>query len=95
MNKIPDISGMKVLSRKTKTVVGINPKQVPLSVVSLPKKSNYVEDVDLLITDYSDKAFMYKDGKVDIIKNGVQKTVTFPNKKDAVLYLMKTGWKYV
>ena len=76
---------------KTLNIVGI-------PVITTKKKLNqsgYIEDVDLLVTDYNDKAFMYKNGKVDIIKNGVQKTVTFPNKKDAVLYLMKTGWKYV
>ena len=59
------------------------------------RKSTFIEDVDMLITDYNDKAFIYNSGKVDIIKNGVQKTVVWPNKKAAALYLMKTGWKYV
>jgi len=38
---------------------------------------------------------MYNSGKVDIIKGGNPKTINFPSKKDAALYLMKAGWKYV
>ncbi len=74
-----------------------------LNIVGIPvittkkklKQSGYIEDVDLLITDYNDKAYMYNSGKVDIIKGGNPKTINFPSKKDAALYLMKAGWKYV
>jgi hypothetical protein len=59
------------------------------------KKSAFVEDVDLLVTQYNDKAFLYNSGKVDIIKNGNIKTVKFKSKKDASVYLLRTGWNYV
>jgi hypothetical protein len=61
---------------------------------SIKGKSKFIEEVDLLITDYNDKAYIYDNGKVDITKKGMIKTVDFPNKKDAVLYMMRTGWKY-
>jgi hypothetical protein len=62
---------------------------------SIARKSSFIQDVDLLITDYNDKAFIYNNGRVDIIKSDKLRTVNFPNKKAAALYLMKTGWKYV
>jgi len=59
------------------------------------KRNNYAEDVDLLINDYNDTAYMYSNGNVDIIKGGNPKSVNWPTKKEAALYLMKAGWKYV
>ena len=69
---------------------------IPVPNIKMPRKQkSYEEAVDLLITDYNDKAFIYNSGQVDIIKKGSLKTVKFNSKKDAALYLMKTGWKYV
>ena len=57
--------------------------------------SAFIQDVDILIDDYNDKAFIFDSGRVDIIKNGELIVRKFQNKKDAYLYLLKTGWKYV
>jgi len=99
MNGIPNLLGMSLFAKKKTNVLVDKKQNIPMSVVPLSKKvsrkSDYAEDVDLLVTEYNDKAFLYNSGKVDIIKNGNIKTVKFKSKKDAALYLMKTGWKYV
>jgi hypothetical protein len=59
------------------------------------RKSELVEDVDMLVNNLNDRAFIYKSGKVDVLKKTGIKTVKFPNQKDASLYLLKTGWQYV
>jgi len=87
-----EVSGLKRKLPRLGTVV-------PIKTTSLAKEvgkiSSYTEDVDLLVTDFNDKAFIYNSGKVDIIKDGNPKTIKFGTKKDAALYLMKVGWKYV
>ena len=59
------------------------------------KRKPLGEEVSLLINDLNDKAYLYKSGKIDIIKNGETTFRKFPNMKAASLYLLKTGWQYV
>ena len=59
------------------------------------KKSGLVEDVVLLVNNLNDKAFIYKSGRIDILKEGAIVSRKFPNMKDASLYLLKSGWQYV
>lgn len=68
--------------------------QVPNLRKLTPKKSRFIQDVDMLISN-NERAFLYDSGKVDITKATGIKTVRFPNKKSAALYLMKAGWQYV
>ena len=58
-------------------------------------KSDLEEEVEMLISTIGDKAYIYKDGKVDIIQDGIIKSKKFLTNKDASLYLLKTGWNYV
>jgi hypothetical protein len=62
---------------------------------SITKKSQFIEDVVLLMNNLNDKAYLYNSGKIDIIKSGNIVVRKFPNKKDASLYLLKAGWQYV
>ena len=90
------MSGISYISRKPSIKKAVIKAEAAETVFTKDiKRSNLVHDVDLLMTDYNDKAFVYKSGQVDIIKKGVTKTVKFPTKKEAALYLMKAGWKYV
>ena len=96
MLDIPNIGGTSPIPAKMEArMKGIRIRRSPRVFPIMKKQKSYVEAVDLLITDYNDKAFIYNTGKVDIVKDGNLKTVKFKNKKDAALYLMKTGWKYV
>ena len=102
MMTIPNVSGISPLKATMIVPMRKPKKRMPIptmrtNVLSQGKRAqkSYVEAVDLLITDYNDKAFIYNSGKVDILKNGDLKTVKFKSKKEAALYLMKTGWKYV
>lgn len=101
----PNVSGIRFTdTQKKMQLMPVRvPKRMKLATPQSPigrkgnvsKKSGFIQDVDLLMTDYNDKAFLYNNGKVDIIKGDNLKTVTFPTKKAAALYLMKAGWKYV
>ncbi len=53
------------------------------------------QEVEMLITQYNDKAYIYKNGKVDIIQEGIIRSKQFPSNKEASMYLLKTGWNYV
>ena len=53
------------------------------------------QEVEMLVTQYNDKAFIYKNGKVDIIKEGLVLSKQFPSNKEASMYFLKTGWSYV
>lgn len=59
------------------------------------KEKGLIEEVALLVNKLNDKAYLYKSGKIDIVKNGKIVVRKFPNKKDASLYLLKAGWQYV
>jgi len=58
-------------------------------------KTSLEEEVQMLMANISDKAYIYKNGKVDIIQNGIVRSKKFPTNKDASLYLIQTGWNYV
>lgn len=58
-------------------------------------KSALGEEVSLLMNNLNDKAYLYKSGKIDVIKNGNIIVRKFPNMKEASLYLLKSGWQYV
>ena len=97
---IPNVLGMRIVSstpvqnRIKQTIPRVVAIGSPMSR-QITKKSKFVEDVNVLTSGYDDKAFIYDSGKVDIKKNNMLKTIRFKNKKDAVLYLMKAGWKFV
>jgi hypothetical protein len=98
---IPNISGIKLLQGKTGIYTNIAPRAIGTNIrpvnnrPKITKKSSFIQDVTVLMTDYNDKAFLYDSGKVDIIKGNNLKTTRFKNKKDAALYLLRAGWKYV
>ena len=64
-------------------------------LVVIKNKSALGEEVSLLMNDLNDKAYLYKSGKIDVIKNGNITVRKFPNMKAASLYLLKSGWQYV
>jgi len=76
----------------------INPmpigKNIKSPMVKSAASSKYIQAVDMMIAN-NEKAFLYDNGNVDIQKPTGIKTIKFPNKKSAALYLMKAGWKYV
>lgn len=72
-----------------------NPFTAKLKGALLGKKSGLIEDVVLLVNNLNDKAFIYKSGRIDILKEGTVISRKFPNMKDASLYLLKSGWQYV
>jgi len=59
------------------------------------KDKGLIEEVSLLMNSLNDKAYLYKNGKIDVIKNGKIVVRKFPNMKEASLYLLKSGWQYV
>jgi hypothetical protein len=75
----------------------MRPKQMGINkpLTKLANKSEIETEVELLVDKYNDKAFVFDNGRVDILKNGNKIIRKFPNKKDAYLYLLKTGWTYV
>ena len=96
---IPNVSGISYINKNNSALMrGIKQKpkinMVSLKSKGITKKSAYVQDVDMLVAN-NEKAFLYDSGKVDITKDTGVRTVKFPSKKAAALYLMKTGWQYV
>jgi hypothetical protein len=69
--------------------------QTPLSITK--KRTAGIIDIpaDILTTENNDKAFLFENGNVDILKPVGVRHVKFKNKKSAALYLMRAGWKYV
>jgi len=91
--ELPNITGIKIYPRSIDIPKAPSKKTALKNIAS--RKSEFVEDVDLLVSGYNDKAFLYNSGKVDLLKNGKIKTIKFPSKQAASLYLMKVGWKYI
>jgi len=95
--ELPNITGINIYNRKINIPM---PNKAPVKNKTTLKniasrKSSFIEDVDLLVSGYNDKAFLYNSGKVDLFKDGKIKTIKFSTKQAASLYLMKVGWKYV
>lgn len=97
---IPNVLGMRILSspqvsnRVTSRVARVGTISTPPQK-RIVKKSRFIQDVDILIDNFNDQAFLYESGKVDIKKKDNIRTIKFRSKKDAALYLMKAGWKFV
>lgn len=99
---IPNVSGISYINiQKQQLMPGVKgrrrPGIMPVGVTkrkAISKKSAYIQDVDMLVAN-NEKAFLYDNGKVDITKDTGIRTITFPSKKAAALYLMKAGWQYV
>jgi hypothetical protein len=60
-----------------------------------PRNNSLGQEVVLLMNSLNDKAYLYKTGQIDVIKDGNIHVRKFHNMKDASLYLLKTGWQYV
>jgi len=97
---VPNILGMRIIS-SAPVANRISSRVARVSTISVPtrtrivKKSKFIQDVDVLVDNFNSQAFLYDSGKVDIKKKEGIRTIKFRTKKDAALYLMKAGWKFV